>query len=72
MWNSRLRPYGECERTLASLITFGSEQYMWKSEGPNGHPDPNLPPVTKTLATGTRSITLPKAAVTVLRGKLGA
>jgi hypothetical protein len=51
------------------MITFGSEQYMWKSEGPNGHPDPNKPPVTKTLPAGTQSIALPKASVTVLRGK---
>jgi hypothetical protein len=54
-----------------SMITFGSEQYMWKSDGPNGHPDPNLPPVTRTLPSGTKSITLPKASVTVLRGKVG-
>lgn len=53
-----------------SMITFGSEQYMWKSAGPNGHPDPDLPPVTKTLAAGTQSITLPMSSVTVLRGKL--
>jgi hypothetical protein len=51
-------------------VTFGSEQYMWKSDGPNGHPDPNIPPVAKTLAAGTKSITLPKASVTVLRGKM--
>jgi hypothetical protein len=50
-----------------SMTTFGSEQYMWKSEGPNGHPEPNDPPVKKTLAAGTQSITLPKASVTVLR-----
>ncbi len=55
-----------------SLVTFGSDQYMWKSEGPNGHPDPNNPPVTKTLAAGTRSIVLQKASVTVLRGKTDA
>ena len=53
-----------------SLITFGSEQYMWKSDGPNSHPDPNDPPVTKTLSADTQSITLPKASVTVLRGKV--
>jgi len=53
-----------------SMVTFGSEQYMWKSEGPNGHPDPNDPPVTKTLAAGTPSVTLPKASVTLLRGKV--
>ena len=53
-----------------SMVTFGSEQYMWKSEARNGHPDPNDPPVTKTLASGTPSVTLPKASVTVLRGKV--
>ncbi|MGA2099569.1 MAG: discoidin domain-containing protein [Candidatus Sulfotelmatobacter sp.] len=52
-----------------SLITFGSEQYMWKSAGPNGHPEPNDPPVRKTLAAGTQSVVLPKASVTVLRGR---
>ncbi|MGB8062568.1 MAG: discoidin domain-containing protein [Candidatus Sulfotelmatobacter sp.] len=54
-----------------SSVTFGSEQYMWKSDGPNGHPEPNDPPVMKTLPAGAHSITLPKASVTVLRGKLG-
>jgi len=53
-----------------SMISFGSEQYMWKSEGPNGHPDPNLPLASKTVAAGTQSITLPKASVTILRGKV--
>ena len=52
-----------------SLVTFGSEQYMWKSDGPNGHPEPNHPPVTKTLSSGTQSVLLPKASVTILRGK---
>ncbi|HTT23601.1 MAG TPA: discoidin domain-containing protein [Candidatus Sulfotelmatobacter sp.] len=52
-----------------SLITFGSEQYMWKSEGPNGHPEPNDPPVSRTLPAGTQQITLPKASVTVLRSR---
>ena len=53
-----------------SMISFGSEQYMWKSEGPNGHPDPNLPLASKTVAAGTQSITLPRASVTILRGKV--
>ncbi len=53
-----------------SLVTFGSDQYMWKSAGPNGHPEPNDPPVRKTLPAGTQSIVLPKASVTVLRGKV--
>ena len=51
------------------MITFGSEQYMWKSDGPNGHPDPDDPPVAKTLDASTPSIQLPKASVTVLRAK---
>jgi hypothetical protein len=54
-----------------SYVSFGSQQYMWKSDGPNGHPDPNDPPVAKTLPAGTQTVTLPKASVTVLRGKLG-
>ena|ERR1035437_10070070 len=45
-----------------SMVTFGSDQYMWKSDGPNGHPDPDSPPVTKTLPLGTTSITLPLRA----------
>ncbi len=53
-----------------SLVTFGSDQYMWHSDGPNSHPDPDAPPVTKTLPAGTESISLPKASVTVLRGKV--
>jgi hypothetical protein len=53
-----------------SMVTFGSEQYMWKSDGPHGHPEPNDPPVTKTLNAETKSVTLPKASVTVLRGKV--
>jgi hypothetical protein len=53
-----------------SSMTFGSEQYQWRSDGPNGHPDPDLPPVTRVLPAGTKSIPLPKASVTVLRGKV--
>ncbi len=53
-----------------SFITFGSDQYMWKSDGPHGHPDPNEPPITKTLAAGTQFISLPKASVTILRARV--
>ena len=55
-----------------TTTTFGSEQYLWKFEGANSHPDPNQPPVSGTLPAGTETITLPKASVTVLRGKLSA
>jgi hypothetical protein len=53
-----------------SFTTFGSTQYMWKPDGPNGHPDPNNPPLAKTLPEGTDIVSLPQASVTVLRGKV--
>jgi hypothetical protein len=54
-----------------TLVTFGSEQYVWINDGPNSHPDPDNPPVATTLSrnSGT-TFTLPKASVTVLRGKV--
>ncbi len=52
--------------------SFGSDQYVWINDGPNSHPDPNLPPVAKSIvgANAQTSFTLPKASITVLRGKL--
>ena len=52
-----------------TVTTFGSEQYMWKFDGPNSHPDPNSPPVTKALTETPDFITVPKASVTVVRGE---
>jgi len=53
------------------LVTFGSEQYVWINDGPNSHPDPDNPPVAATLAAGSQTVfTLPKASVTVLRGRV--
>jgi hypothetical protein len=53
------------------MTTLGSEQYVWRSEGPQSHPDPNLPPVTTTLQSGPNfSFTLPKSSLNVLRGKI--
>ncbi|HUO27207.1 MAG TPA: discoidin domain-containing protein [Candidatus Aquilonibacter sp.] len=53
------------------LVTFGSEQYVWINDGPNSHPDPDHPPVGETLQAGPQtSFTLPKASVTVIRGKV--
>ncbi len=54
-----------------SWISFGSEQYVWINDGPNSHPDPNLPPSAKTIDSNSQTIfTLPKASITVLRGKI--
>ena len=52
--------------------SFGSDQYVWINDGPNSHPDPNLPPAAKSITdANTQTIfTLPKASITVLRGKL--
>lgn len=52
------------------VVSFGGEQYMWKYEGPNSHPEPDDPPVRKTLPPGTATIALPKASVTVVRGRV--
>src|SRR5581483_2461734 len=53
------------------LATFGSEQYVWINDGQNSHADPDGPPVATVLPGGSQaSFTLPKASVTVLRGKV--
>jgi hypothetical protein len=54
-----------------TLVTFGSEQYVWINDGKNSHADPDHPPVgTTVMATSQATFTLPKASVTVLRGKV--
>jgi hypothetical protein len=54
-----------------ALVTFGSEQYVWINDGLNSHPDPDHPPVGTTIAASSQTVfTLPKASVTVLRGKV--
>ena len=54
-----------------SFVTFGSEQYVWKDDGPNSHADPDGPPAAATIAGGTQAtFTLPKSSITVLRGRV--
>lgn len=54
-----------------TMVTFGAEQYVWHSEGPQSHADPDDPPVTKILNVKSgESVRLPKASVTVLRGRV--
>jgi hypothetical protein len=51
------------------MVTFGSEQYVWKDDGANSHADPDGPPVASIVLGGPKmTVTLPKASVTVLRG----
>ncbi len=54
-----------------TLTSFGSEQYVWVQDGANSHADPDHPPVGTTItADATTTYTLPKASVTVIRGKI--
>jgi hypothetical protein len=54
-----------------AMTTFGAEQYVWHPDGAKSHADPDGPPATSTLtAKPDAKFTLPKASVTVLRGKL--
>ena len=53
------------------FATFGSEQYVWINDGPNSHADPDHAPVATTVqADGQTIFTLPRASITVLRGKV--
>ena len=48
------------------MATFGSEQYVWHSDGLNSSASPDGPPVVTNVAAGQDTIfTLPKASVSV-------
>ncbi|MGO8718165.1 MAG: discoidin domain-containing protein [Acidobacteriaceae bacterium] len=52
-------------------VTFGSEQYVWIDDGLNSHADPDHAPVGTTLRGSPQTVfVLPKASITVLRGKV--
>ena len=52
------------------VVTFGSEQYVWINDGTNSHADPDHAPVGTVVTANSQTIfTLPKASITVLRGK---
>ena len=54
-----------------TMVTFGAEQYVWHPDGVKSHADPDGPPARKTLNMKSgEPVTLPKASVTVLRGKI--
>lgn len=45
--------------------------HVWINDGPNSHADPDhLPVATSLAATSQMIFTLPKASITVLRGKV--
>jgi hypothetical protein len=51
------------------LIQFSSQQYAWRSDGPNGHPIRSLPPARFTREASS-TYELPPYSLTILRGKL--
>jgi hypothetical protein len=52
-------------------VSFGSEQYVWKDAGLNSYADPDAPPAGGTVPGGQQAtFKLPKASVTVLRGRI--
>jgi hypothetical protein len=54
-----------------TYVTFGSEQYVWINDGLNSHPDPDHPPVGTTIAANSQTaFVLPKASITVIRGRV--
>jgi hypothetical protein len=54
-----------------TMVTFGAEQYVWHPDGAKSHADPDGPPGRKTLNVKSGDpVALPKASVTVLRGKI--
>jgi hypothetical protein len=68
---------GEREKRFAgpvNVVTFGSEQYKWHSDSQNpigGVADPDGPPARSTIsAPADAGFVLPKASVTIIRGKI--
>jgi hypothetical protein len=54
-----------------TMVTFGAEQYVWHSEGPKSHADPDGPAAITTVNSAPGgSFNLPRASVSVLLGKI--
>jgi hypothetical protein len=54
-----------------SVATFGAAQYVWHPAGAESHADPAGPPAVSSLEAGADTqFTLPRASITVLRGRL--
>ena len=53
------------------LTTLGAEQYVWREAGKDSHADPDGPEVARNIAADNETTySLPKASVTILRGKV--
>jgi hypothetical protein len=54
------------------LVTFGAAQYVWHAKGAESYSDPDGPPAKSTLNASRATVyELPKASITVVRGKIG-
>ena len=54
-----------------SAITFGALQYVWHPDGAKSHADPDGPPaVTSVDVQPETEFQLPRASITILRGKI--
>jgi hypothetical protein len=51
------------------IIQFSREQYIWRDDGPNGHPARSLPPAHFTRKAAA-FYDLPPYSLSVVRGKL--
>ncbi len=54
-----------------TVVSFGSEQYVWIDDGPYSHADPDHAPVAASLTANSQTVfNLPKASITVVRGQV--
>ncbi|HVO09448.1 MAG TPA: discoidin domain-containing protein [Vicinamibacteria bacterium] len=69
----RFSAEGQPDRRFAGTVervSFGANEYQWRPNGAEGHPDPDGPPVRSTLSAGQQTVfSLPRASITVLRGR---
>jgi len=53
------------------MITFGAAQYQWHADGANGYAEPDGPAARMKVKAGPETeFVLPKASVTVIRGRI--
>ncbi|MGA2533609.1 MAG: discoidin domain-containing protein [Candidatus Aminicenantales bacterium] len=66
---------GKNDRFLSGsvdLVSFGAAQYEWHADGARGYADPDGPAVrTNVTGEAKTEYLLPKASITVIRGKAG-
>jgi F5/8 type C domain len=55
------------------LVSYGAAQFQWHYAGADSYADPDLPPASSNIiANAETTYTLPKASITVIRGRVGA